>query len=115
MIKFSALVGFSLIVATSSFAADFQWRFDVKMKVGESQVIAAARADCGSTDVPGWTRVSGRLPSSSLGAFSDGGIGTVNSNRCGGDTPSRGIVFTAERTGQETIEVLGETIKISVE
>lgn len=103
------------LLAGPAVAADFDWQYDVRLRVGESAIVAAARADCGKDNIPSWKRVSGELPRSSTGRFADGGTGTVRSGKCGGDTPARGILFRADQSGSETLKVYGERIKITVE
>lgn len=104
-----------LIGAPSLAVADeIRWERNVALGVGESMVIAPARANCDDREIPRWSRVERKLPQSKLGAFSDGGEGETDSRRCGGMVPARAIVFTAEKTGQESLEIYGETISIIV-
>lgn len=86
---------------------------EVEMTVGESRVIHAMRGDCGKLPKD-WPEVAGSLPASYTGVFSDGGLARRNSKFCGGDTPARAILFTAERPGVEEFLLEGDFFKVIV-
>jgi len=86
---------------------------EIQMAVGESRVIHAERGDCGRLPRD-WPDVAGALPASFTGVFSDGGLARRNSKFCGGDTPARAIVFTAERPGIEEFLIQGDFFKVTV-
>jgi hypothetical protein len=88
----------------------------ITLNVGESAIIHAYRAQCGSASAPSWdyTVGSGYLTPSSLGTYSDGGVGTRHSRSCGGATPARAIKFTAVTPGSETFEMFGDQVSITV-
>lgn len=81
----------------------------VNMVVGQTVVIKGVRGECGQPSPP-----LRNLPRSSLGTFSSGGVGTVNSRSCGGPTPARELRFTARRAGSETLVVYEDTVTINV-
>lgn len=108
-------VGLFLCGSLPAQANDFHYHRSVTLKVGESDVIyGIRRSDCGDT-APAWDSVQARLPHSSLGAFSDGGEGTVRSKRCDAIVGARGIRFTGQKTGSETITLFGDPVKITVQ
>lgn len=86
---------------------------EMKITVGESRVIHAMRGDCGKLPKD-WPEVAGSLPASHTGVFSDGGLARRNSKFCGGDTPARAILFTAERPGVEEFLLEGDFFKVIV-
>lgn len=86
---------------------------EVEMTVGESRVIHAERGDCGKLPRD-WPDVAGNLPAAQTGVFSDGGLARRNSKFCGGATPARAIVFTAQRPGVEEFLIEGDFFKVTV-
>jgi hypothetical protein len=80
------------------------------LKVGQTVVIKGVRGQtCGAARGP-----FQNLPTSSLGRFSGGSAGTVNSRSCGGPTPARELRFTATKPGTETLNVFDDTVTITV-
>lgn len=86
----------------------------VKVYVGESRIIHAQRGDCGQLP-PEWEYVQTRLPKSSIGTFSDGGLVRRSSDFCKGETPGRAVIFKGEKTGREDGLVLGDPTQFVVE
>lgn len=86
----------------------------VRMLVGESRLINANRGDCEGWQAPDWQRTAPRVPMSSLGSFSDGGVAWTPSVFCNGMAIARAVRFTATRVGEEEVELLGSYIKIMV-
>ncbi|UYN95650.1 MAG: hypothetical protein KIT25_01495 [Enhydrobacter sp.] len=90
------------------------WQPSVVAKVGEAIVVHGKRGRCGEPP-PSWEEVAGELPTLSIGAWSDGGVGHRYSDACGGDTPVRAVVFTATRAGQQRLRLFGDPVDIRVE
>lgn len=109
------LLAVLLIGAPAVAAADeIHWERAINLYVGESLVIAPARATCDEHKIPKWAWIERNLPASKLGGFSDGGVGRTNSPGCGGVVPARAIVFTAEKPGEERFEIYGAQFSVSV-
>lgn len=86
------------------------------MKVGQSIILKGVRnRDCLPNAVPAWNRISGDMPRSKLGTLSNGGGGTTASDSCGKVVGARGVKFTARQKGSETLRILGDTFRITVE
>lgn len=103
-----------LACASVAQAADIKYKRAIKIKVGESVVLKGARnEDCGDT-APDWKRVTQELPKTDLGTFSDGGVGTIKSNRCGGRVGARAIIFTATKAGRANLNVAGDPVKVTI-
>lgn len=86
----------------------------VEVSVGKSVIIHGARSNACGAPPPAWADIKAMLPSSSLGTFSDGGVGTRLSKKCNGPTPARAIKFTAKTKGSEKIYLQGDRITITV-
>lgn len=86
----------------------------VELSVGKSVIIHGARSSACGAAPPAWADLKASLPSSSLGTFSDGGIGTRLSKQCNGPTPARAIKFTAKTKGSEKVYLQGDRITITV-
>jgi len=96
-------------------AQDFPYNRNASLQVGQSIVLKGVRsADCSLTEAPSWKRVSSQLPQTKLGRFSDGGVGTVNSNQCKGRVAARAVRFTATHAGQEQFTILEDSFTIAV-
>lgn len=95
---------------------EIPYRSAITLKVGESANIHGMRARCGETRPPSWRRFrdSRHYFESSLGTFSDGGIGWRESVRCHGRVPARLIRFTATTPGSRTMWLFGNPIRIRV-
>jgi hypothetical protein len=79
------------------------------VSVGQTVVIKGVRgASCGQA--PG---AISPLPTSTLGRFTSGPVGTMNSRSCG-STPARELRFTATKAGTETLSVFEDTVTITV-
>ncbi len=83
----------------------------IELKIGQSVVVNGYRGDCGKRP----TNVDrNRTRSTKLGILSNGKWGVTKSRTCGGWTPAVEVIFTAKKSGRETIEVAGTKIKIAV-
>jgi hypothetical protein len=85
----------------------------VKMVVGETRLIHGDRGDCGG-EPPDWYYILPRVPPSTLGVFSDGGIARKMDNGCNAMVRARAVRFTATMVGSEEITLLGDFMKIVV-
>jgi len=119
--RLSVLAFFIALVVqhTPASAGDFTYHRQVTLSVGQSIVLKGVRnRNCG-TRVPAWSSVASRLPSSRLGAFSDGGGGTVQSSFCRRTydirgVAARGVRFTAKRRGSERLIIFKDPVRITV-
>lgn len=103
------------VLAAPAAAADFPYRRNVTLTVGQAVVLKGVRGgDCSPTDAPSWGKIKGKLPKAKLGTFSDGGAGTVQSNSCGKRVAARGVKFTAKAKGSEQFVVYDDEIKVTV-
>lgn len=103
-----------LVLPTSSLAKDMPYRSSVNVKVGQSVLVMGIRhKDCGAP-ARAFSHYKPQLPKSSLGTFSDGGVGTTRSSRCKGVVPARGVIFTARKPGKERLRIMGEPVAITV-
>jgi hypothetical protein len=55
-----------------------------------------------------------RVPFSTLGTFSDGGLARKMSNFCNAVVPVRAVRFTARKAGVEEVRLLDDFVKIFV-
>ncbi len=85
----------------------------VKMVVGETRLIHGDRGDCGG-EPPDWYYILPRVPPSTLGLFSDGGVARKMDNGCDAVVRARAVRFTALSAGSEEIKLLGDYMKIVV-
>ncbi len=104
----------SVAMCTSAIAQAIPYRNNVTLKVGQTAVLKGVRGECGSAP-PAWNQLRSGLPPTALGRFSDGGLGTVNSNTCKGTTPARAVRFTATKTGSESLVIYQDAVSITVE
>lgn len=95
-------------------AKDFKYYKTVTLKVGQSIVLKGVRHNNCGDKAPSWIFLAGRLPFSRTGNFSNGGVGTMNSNKCGANVGARGIKFTAKKSGVEKLKIFGDKVKITV-
>jgi hypothetical protein len=86
----------------------------VVMALGESRLIHGDRGDCDGGMLPDWEYTSGRVPSTYLGTFSDGGLARKMSNYCNGVVPVRAVRFTATTPGQDEVRLLDDFVRIVV-
>jgi hypothetical protein len=113
--KLTLLAAFAATIActTSASAQSIPANLSPTLKVGQTVVLKGVRAPtCGQTP-PAFEALPGQ-PSSSLGNFSGGRVGTMNSRSCNGSTPAREVRFTAKKPGSETISVFGDSVTITV-
>ncbi|MEX1663234.1 hypothetical protein AB4874_16565 [Thioclava sp. 15-R06ZXC-3] len=72
-----------------------------KLKLGESKVLASyIGGDCNGP-APSFKDIEALLPDSKLVVYSDGGVGALNSQRCGGQIEGRQVLATAVKPGTE--------------
>lgn len=83
----------------------------VKMKIGQSKIINGFRGACGERP----TNVDmNRTRDTKLGTLSIGNWGMKKSRACKGWTPAVEIIFRANKSGRETIDVNGDKIRVTV-
>jgi hypothetical protein len=103
----------ALLVLCSGFPAMAQsipTNLSPTVRVGQTVIIKGVRGrECGQA-----AGAINNLPRSTLGTFSSGAAGTVNSRSCNGSTPARELRFTAKKPGTETITALGDSVTITV-
>jgi hypothetical protein len=110
----ASVVGMLFAFPAVSLAKDMPYRSSVTVKVGQTVLLKGIRhKDCGKP-ARAFSYYKPQLPKSSLGTFSDGGVGTTRSDRCGGVVPARGVRFTAKKPGKERLRVMGDPITITV-
>lgn len=104
------------VTSAATDAGQIGYQSSVTLDVGQSAVVHGLRGDCGSlpTDEVVASSTEALNARTSLGTFSFGAPGVRNSGACGGDTPARQTVFTATASGQETINVHGDPVTITV-
>jgi len=68
---------------------------------------------CGAA-APSFEAIKPLLPKPKLGVLSDGGVGWRYSYGCKRWVPVRGVVYTAQKTGTETIVILGDSTDITI-
>lgn len=115
--KILAALSFVLAIAVgaeTALAAEFIYRESVTLRVGQSVILKGVRGRGCDGSAPSWGRISGSMPRSKLGTFSDGGRGTVDSDSCGEVVPARGVKFTAKKTGKETLTIYKDRVTITV-
>ena len=100
--------------APAAFAESIPYNANVTVKVGKTAILKGVRGNCGAA-APSWAQISGRLPASTTGRYSDGGTGTVDSSSCGGSTPARAVKFTATKKGSESLTIFNDAVSITVE
>ena len=110
--------GLLLIWALSSpaVAQTISYSPNVTLKVGQTTVIHGIRGGSGCSDpAPDWATASATLPASTLGTFSDGGVGTRGSRSCGAVVPARAVRFKATKKGSEALNIQGDAITVTVQ
>ena len=103
-----------MLTAPLAYAKDMPYKRKVNLKVGQSTLVLGVRSNPCGAPARSFSALKPRIPSSSLGTFSDGGVGTTRSNRCKRVVPARGVVFTAKKPGKERLTVAGDTVFITV-
>jgi hypothetical protein len=99
-----------LFSSMPAFAQNIPTNLSPTVRVGQTVVVKGVRSrECGQAAGP-----INNTPRSTLGTFSSGAIGTVNSRSCGGPTPARELRFTARKPGTETISAQGDTVTLTV-
>jgi hypothetical protein len=102
----------TIVCASPAFAQEIRANLSPTLKVGQTVVVKGVRSQtCGQTPPP---FTAGEAPTSTLGSFSGGRVGTMNSRACGGATPAREVRFTAKKAGSETVTVFGDSVTITV-
>jgi hypothetical protein len=103
----------AVMFVTEVQAAEFKYNSSVSVKVGKSVVLKGARGKTCDDGAPSWAEVASNLPKTTTGTYSDGGVGTTQSQRCGKSVPARGIKFTATTAGKERLQVYGDPVSIT--
>lgn len=96
-----------------AYAAEIPYKPHVSLTVGKTAVLKGVRGQCGKAP-PSWAQIKGSLPATTLGTFSDGGVGTVRSSRCGGITPARAVRFTATKAGRQNFTIFDDAFAVTV-
>lgn len=96
-------------------AQNIPFNQSVSMKVGQTTVIHGVRGRSCTDPAPSWAEARATLPASSLGTFSDGGVGTRGSRSCGGSVPARAVRFKATKKGSEVVTIQGDSISVTVQ
>ena len=82
----------------------------VEMSVGETLVIHGIRGECGQEP-----QVDPNMRKETLLGFMHfGNAGVRMSRSCNGATPAIEVLFTASKVGEETLELFGDVILITV-
>lgn len=102
-----------VLTCGSAAAQNIPYKASVTIAVGKSMVLKGVRGPCGGP-APSWDQVGAKLPKTTLGRFSDGGVGTVVSRSCNGTTAARGVRFTATAKGAESFVIFDDPISITV-
>lgn len=85
----------------------------VELRVGQTKHIDAYRASSCGAPAPSFADIQGRLPSSKIVQFSDGGISSRMSNSCKRRVPTRAINGTGVAVGEE-VKRFDNTVAIIV-
>ena len=72
-----------------------------ELRVGETRHITAYRGNGCNAGAPSFADIKGRLPSSSIVRFSDGGLSSRVSKDCGRRVPTRAVNGTGIAAGEE--------------
>jgi len=106
---------FSVVNILPGQAQEIHYKPEVSLKVGQSVIVKGVRGnDCGNK-APSWNHIKSKLPRSKTGKFSNGGTGTVESNKCGKSVGARAVKFKAMSAGGETLKIYGDTVKFTVQ
>lgn len=85
-----------------------------ELRVGQTAHITAYRADgCGSP-APSFASIRGRLPSSAIVRYSDGGLSSRVSEQCKTRVPTRAVNGTGIKAGSEVKRFQSGTVAIVV-
>ncbi|MEO3997667.1 hypothetical protein [Mesorhizobium sp. CAU 1732] len=86
----------------------------LELSVGQTKHITAYRADgCGAA-APSFASISGRLPSSGIVSYSDGGLSSRMSDQCKRQVPTRAVNATGIKAGSEVKRYQSGTVAIVV-
>lgn len=86
----------------------------VSLKIGETSVVHGKKGKCGELP-PASEEIARKLPKNlQTGSLRVGELGVRKSNKCGGVTPAREIIFEAAKSGSETINLYDDEIQITV-
>ncbi|MGI2031494.1 hypothetical protein ACRQ1B_03790 [Rhizobium panacihumi] len=113
-ITFAIFLGMSSGTAVLAEEAAFTYRPSIAIKSGKELLVKGVRGRNCTDPAPEWDDVAAKLPVSATGTFSDGGIGTVRSRKCGRVVPARGIKFTATTKGRERLTVFRDRVAVTV-
>ena len=113
VLGFSSMILIGLMTVPVA-AQNIPTNLNVTLRVGQSTIIHGVRGRACGAPAPSWGEAAATLPSSQIGTFSDGGIGTRSSRVCGGSVPARAIRFKATKKGSEVVNVQGDPVAITV-
>jgi hypothetical protein len=102
------------LLSNNAYAGDIPYNPKVTLKIGQSIILKGVRSSCGKP-ADGWSNIAKKLPKSKTGEFSNGGTGTVVSDRCGGPTPGRAVKFTATAKGKERLRIYDDSFSVTVQ
>lgn len=85
-----------------------------ELRVGQTGHITAYRADGCNAPAPSFASIQGRLPSSEIVRYSDGGTSSRVSNQCGKRVPTRAVNGTGIKAGSEVKRFQSGTVAIVV-
>lgn len=113
-ITLAIVLGMSCGPAVLAEEIAFNYRPSVAIKPGKELLLKGVRGKNCNDPAPEWDEVVAKLPVSATGTFSDGGLGTVRSRKCGKAVPARGIKFTATTKGREKLTVFRDRVAVTV-
>jgi hypothetical protein len=102
------------LVSNNGYAGDIPYNPKVTLKIGQAVILKGVRSRCGKP-ADSWSNIARRLPKSKTGEFSNGGTGTVMSDKCGGPTPGRAVKFTATSKGKERLRIYDDNFSVTVQ
>lgn len=85
----------------------------VRVPVGSSVLIHGRLADCDGSPER-WDDFADEIPSTPVGAFSDGGLARKVMRKCTSEKIVRGIRFTGAEPGTDSVRLFGDYIRIDV-
>lgn len=85
----------------------------VRVPLGATVLIHGHPGKCDGQP-PEWDEFAGEIPTTQLGAFSDGGLARKVVRRCTSERVVRGIRFTGTNVGTDGIRLFGDYIRINV-
>lgn len=109
-LPFVVVAALSLTACVSVESADVKR----ELRVGQTAHITAYRADGCGAPAPSFASIQGRLPSSEIVRYSDGGLSSRVSNQCKARVPTRAVNGTGIKAGTEVKRFQSGTVAIVV-